>query len=258
MDLGRLLRAAEPLGGIRVSEVAASRRGSSPPPKPRRRREGARRPSTSPTTFRLAASMSATATNWWVESRTSHQELTSSGTARPCEHRARRLESEGSRAHVGGHRDLALSRRALPPERLPRPGANTASPMPRTKVTIGDRCAASRTGWRLSPRRHICAGPNRADAAHRERDVVAGEGADLSADLRSDHRMRSSVESSSCRWPSSRNLLITATGIPRAGERRLPEGRRAPLPAVQATYRTRGTHRQRRSSSARRIRGYPA
>ena len=44
-------------------------------------RAGARRPSTSPTTSRLGASMSAPATNWWAESRTSHQERTSSGTA---------------------------------------------------------------------------------------------------------------------------------------------------------------------------------
>ena len=38
-------------GWSQVSEVAASRRGSSPPPKPRRRPAGARRPSTSPTSF---------------------------------------------------------------------------------------------------------------------------------------------------------------------------------------------------------------
>ena len=42
---------------------------------------GCTRPSTSPTTFRLEPSMSATATNWWVESRASRRERTSSGTA---------------------------------------------------------------------------------------------------------------------------------------------------------------------------------
>ena len=54
-----------------------------PPLRPRRRREVARRPFTSPMTFRLATSTSATGTNWWVESRTSHPELTPSGTRKP-------------------------------------------------------------------------------------------------------------------------------------------------------------------------------
>ena len=66
LDLGRLLRAAEPLGRSRVCAVAASRPGSSPPPKPRRRHAGARRPSTSPTTSRPGGSTSGTATNWWA------------------------------------------------------------------------------------------------------------------------------------------------------------------------------------------------
>ena len=42
---------------------------------------GARRPSTSPMPSRPGLSMSGTATNWWVASRTSHQERTSFGTA---------------------------------------------------------------------------------------------------------------------------------------------------------------------------------
>ncbi len=42
---------------------------------------GAPRRSTSRSIFRLGASMSAPATSWWVESRTSHQEQMSSGTA---------------------------------------------------------------------------------------------------------------------------------------------------------------------------------
>ena len=44
-------------------------------------RATAHRPSTSPTTFRLARSTSGTATNSWVESRTSHPGPTSSGFA---------------------------------------------------------------------------------------------------------------------------------------------------------------------------------
>jgi GNAT superfamily N-acetyltransferase len=45
----------------------------------RRRRAGARRPYTSPTVSSLVASMSGPATNWLVESKTSHQERTSFG-----------------------------------------------------------------------------------------------------------------------------------------------------------------------------------
>jgi GNAT superfamily N-acetyltransferase len=71
---------------IAAAEAAAAARGLArfplpPPPTLSRRRAGARRPSTSPTPSRPGLSMSRPATNWWVASRTSHQERMSSGTA---------------------------------------------------------------------------------------------------------------------------------------------------------------------------------
>ena len=76
---------AEPVGG--AASPGARPRDSAP----RRRRSpggsaGARRPSTSPTSFRPGLSMSGTATNWWAESRTSPQERTSCGTASASTH----------------------------------------------------------------------------------------------------------------------------------------------------------------------------
>src|SRR5664279_1540140 len=78
---GAIAASCRTSGWSQVSAARASRLGSSPQPKPRRRPAGAHRPSTTPTPFRPAPCTSRTATNAWVELRTSHQERTSSGTA---------------------------------------------------------------------------------------------------------------------------------------------------------------------------------